>query len=102
MAKILVVEEDKLLAELERDYLETNGFDVDIAQNGTDGYRRLLKGGYDGAILEVKAHFIERTEGKMDMVEMTNNLNCGCNAIRDTTVNMYIDFYGREELSSNI
>lgn len=39
MQKILIVEDDRLIAELERDYLEANGFAVQIAFNGTEGLR---------------------------------------------------------------
>ena len=34
MAHILVVEDDELIAALERDFLEANGFVVTIARNG--------------------------------------------------------------------
>ena len=37
MKKILIVEDDKLAAELERDYLEASGYEVDICGNGSDG-----------------------------------------------------------------
>ena len=35
MEKILIVEDDELIAELERDYLEANGFETEIAFDGT-------------------------------------------------------------------
>lgn len=51
--KILIVEDDKLIAELERDYLEASGYDVEIRLNGDDGYKQLMAGGFDAAILDV-------------------------------------------------
>ena len=33
MRKILIIEDDKLIAELERDYLEINGFETEIAMD---------------------------------------------------------------------
>lgn len=37
MKRILIVEDDKLIAELERDYLEAAEFEVEIAADGTKG-----------------------------------------------------------------
>lgn len=53
MKRILIIEDDELIAELERDYLETNGFSVDLVFDGTEGYKRALTGGYDALILDV-------------------------------------------------
>lgn len=53
MKKILIVEDDRLAAELERDYLEADGFDVEICADGTEGKRQALNGGYDLLILDV-------------------------------------------------
>ena len=35
MEKVLIIEDDELIAELERDYLEAGGFQVEIALDGT-------------------------------------------------------------------
>lgn len=53
MKRILIIEDDELIAELERDYLETNGFSVDLIFDGTEGFERALTGGYDALILDV-------------------------------------------------
>ena len=37
MSKILIVEDEESIAELEKDYLELSGFEVEIENNGTDG-----------------------------------------------------------------
>ena len=37
MRKILIIEDQQSIAELERDYLEINGFQVDIKNNGRGG-----------------------------------------------------------------
>ena len=39
MKKILLVEDDAAIAELERDYLEADGFAVDISADGDAGKR---------------------------------------------------------------
>ena len=43
MSKILIVEDEESIAELEKDYLELSGFEVEIENNGTDGGDRGLK-----------------------------------------------------------
>ena len=35
MSKILIIEDEDAIAELEKDYLELSGFEVDIKNNGT-------------------------------------------------------------------
>ena len=53
MHKILIIEDDKEIAELERDYLEVNGFGCDIAARGTTGLERALASEYDLIIIDV-------------------------------------------------
>ncbi|MEC0232511.1 response regulator transcription factor [Paenibacillus alba] len=53
MKHILIVEDEQLIAELERDYLEVNGFKVDIATDGEQGLKLGLRGDYDLIILDV-------------------------------------------------
>lgn len=53
MKKILIVEDEKSIAELERDYLEINGFSVDIAFTGDEGLRLALAADYDLILLDI-------------------------------------------------
>jgi DNA-binding response OmpR family regulator len=54
MAKrILLIEDEESIAELERDYLEINGFRVDIASDGDAGLHLGLSGWYDLIILDI-------------------------------------------------
>lgn len=53
MKKILIIEDDREIAELERDYLEANSFCCDIETWGTTGLDTALKGGYDLFIVDV-------------------------------------------------
>ena len=53
MKKILIVEDDILAAELERDYLEASGFEAEICGNGSDGLKKARDGVYDLLILDV-------------------------------------------------
>lgn len=42
MKRILIIEDDKEIAELERDYLEINGYECEIASRGTIGLEKAL------------------------------------------------------------
>ena len=51
--KILIVEDDVSIAEIERDFLEINGFEAVVAANGADGLREASGGTYDLILLDV-------------------------------------------------
>lgn len=53
MNSVLIVEDDELIAELERDYLEASGFRAEIALDGAEGLSRALGGEYDAILLDV-------------------------------------------------
>ncbi|HHV29972.1 response regulator transcription factor [Acetivibrio mesophilus] len=53
MRKILIVEDDESIGELLRDYLEINGFYVDICMNGVEGLNSIKDGEYDLLILDI-------------------------------------------------
>ncbi|HIZ79486.1 MAG TPA: response regulator transcription factor [Candidatus Lachnoclostridium stercorigallinarum] len=53
MSTVLIIEDDSLIAELERDYLEAAGFDVVVELNGDSGLRQALAGTYDAVVLDV-------------------------------------------------
>ncbi|MGH4122787.1 MAG: response regulator transcription factor [Clostridium sp.] len=53
MKKILIVEDDVCIAELEKDYLELEGFEVKICNNGVDGLNALKTNQFDLLILDV-------------------------------------------------
>ena len=53
MKRILIIEDDKGIAELERDYLEANGFAVDMAFDGDTGEKKALQEAYDFIILDI-------------------------------------------------
>jgi DNA-binding response OmpR family regulator len=53
MSKILIVEDEISIAELERDYLELSGFEVAIEDDGTRGLTRALKEEFDLVILDL-------------------------------------------------
>lgn len=51
--KILIVEDDELIINLEKDYLTANGFDVDTAMDGRRGLELFMSGSYDMVVLDV-------------------------------------------------
>lgn len=52
--KILIIEDDQSVAELERDYLEINGgFQCDLYTDGTQGLQAALAGDYALVIVDV-------------------------------------------------
>lgn len=53
MQKILIVEDDLLAAELERDYLEVSGYEVELCSNGEEGYREAMSGKYNLLLLDI-------------------------------------------------
>jgi DNA-binding response OmpR family regulator len=53
MKRVLIVEDDKSIAELERDYLEINGFSVEIASEGNRGLDLVMSKEYDLVILDL-------------------------------------------------
>ncbi|MBE6088715.1 MAG: response regulator transcription factor [Clostridium beijerinckii] len=53
MRKILIIEDDKLIAELERDYLEVSGFKTEITFNGEDGLNFALNKEFDLILLDL-------------------------------------------------
>lgn len=53
MAKILVIEDETNIAELEKDYLESNGFEVDIEHDGQKGLDLALENTYSLVIVDL-------------------------------------------------
>ena len=53
MSKILIVEDEESIAELEKDYLELSGFEVEIENDGENGLKRALDEKFDLFILDL-------------------------------------------------
>ena len=53
MSKILIVEDEISIAELERDYLEISGFEVELCHDGEEGLALALEKDYDLILLDV-------------------------------------------------
>ena len=53
MSKILIVEDEEAIADLEKDYLELSGFEVEIASDGRTGLDRALEEDFQLVILDL-------------------------------------------------
>lgn len=53
MKRILIIEDDVSIAELQKDYLELADFEADICLNGSDGLNMLKEKEYDLLILDI-------------------------------------------------
>lgn len=53
MPRILIIEDDAAIAEIERDYLLADGMEVEIAADGAAGLERGLSGGFDLVLLDL-------------------------------------------------
>lgn len=53
MSKILIIEDEEAIADLEKDYLELSGFEVEIEDRGDTGLTKALKEEFDLIILDL-------------------------------------------------
>ena len=53
MSKVLVIEDDEKITEIERDYLEANGFEVELTSTGNEGLEKSLANNYDLILLDI-------------------------------------------------
>jgi len=70
--RILIIEDDRSIAELERDYLEVSDFAVDIAEDGPTGLEMQKKGNYSLILLDVMLP-------GMDGFDVLKELRASCN-----------------------
>ena len=53
MKQILIIEDDINIAELEKEYLQLNGYKVEIIQDGSQGLKKALMGIYDLILVDL-------------------------------------------------
>lgn len=53
MKRILIIEDDKSIAEVEKDYLMINEFEVDVCHNGEEGLKMALENKYNLVIIDL-------------------------------------------------
>ncbi len=76
MKRILIIEDDLHIAELERDYLQLNGFKADIIHDGAQGLQQAFTGNYDVIIVDLMLpgidgfEIIKSLRARMDVLVM--------------------------------
>ncbi|ETI68473.1 response regulator transcription factor [Neobacillus vireti] len=60
MRRILIIEDDQVIVEVEKDYLEASGFQVELATSGDLGLKKALEEDYDLIILDL---MLPQTDG---------------------------------------
>ena len=53
MSKVLIIEDEVAIADLEKDYLELSGFEVETENDGVVGLKRALSEDFDMYILDL-------------------------------------------------
>ena len=53
MSRILIIEDEEAIADLEKDYLELSDFKVEIASNGVEGEKKALEEDFDLVVLDL-------------------------------------------------
>jgi len=73
MKRILIIEDDRAIAEIERDFLEIEGFEITICPDGTEGLKQSRMEAYDLILLDLMLPGISGIEickkirGEMDV-----------------------------------
>ena len=62
LKKILIIEDDPSIGELQRDYLEINGFNVELIESGREGLEQALTIEYDLIILDLMLPHVDGFE----------------------------------------
>ncbi|GAB6989790.1 response regulator transcription factor [Paenibacillus pini] len=62
MKKILIIEDEAVIADLEKDYLDVSGYAVDIEYSGEKGLKRILEEKYDLLILDIMLPVVDGYE----------------------------------------
>ena len=53
MSRILIIEDEEAIADLEKDYLELSGFEVQIQNRGDEGLQAAMSGEFDLIVLDL-------------------------------------------------
>lgn len=83
MSKILIVEDEEAIADLEKDYLELSGFQVEVANDGAAGLEKALKEDYDMFILDLMLPGIDGFDICRQVRDVKNTPNIMVSAKKD-------------------
>ena len=68
MSKVLIIEDEVAIADLEKDYLELSGFDVEIENDGNQGLVRALGEEFDMFILDLMLPGVDGFEKWLNLI----------------------------------
>ena len=77
MSRILIVEDEETIADLERDYLELSGFEVEVANDGETGLEKALTDQFDLVILDLMLPGVDGFEICREVRQKKNTLGLG-------------------------
>ena len=83
MSKILIVEDEEAIADLEKDYLELSGFEVEIEHDGSRGLERALNEEFDLYVLDLMLPGVDGFEICKRIREVKNTLILMVSAKKD-------------------
>ena len=75
MKRILIIEDEESIAELEKDYLELSGFEVEIENDGAEGLKKALGEEFDLFILDLMLPGVDGFEICRKVREVKNTPN---------------------------
>ena len=62
MSKIFIIEDEEAIADLEKDYLELSGFEVEVENDGNAGLKKALEEDFDLMIMYLMLHGVDGFE----------------------------------------
>ena len=74
MSKILIVEDEESIADIEKDYLELNGYEVEVCNDGTSGLAAALHEDIDMCILDIMLPGTDGFEICNNVIHDNNNI----------------------------
>ena len=80
MSRILIIEDEEAIADLEKDYLELSGFEVEIENRGDTGLVRAMKEEFDLIILDLmlpEVDGFDMVSAKKDDIDKIRGLGLG-------------------------
>lgn len=92
--KILVVEDDQYIRELYIDILLDEGYDVEHAVDGEEGYQKMHAGGYDLVLLDIMLP-------KMDGIKILEKLKNETPPVTPNGAVMVLSNLGQETIIAN-
>ena len=73
--RILIVEDEESIADLEKDYLELSNFEVEVANDGDTGLQKGLGGDFDLIILDLMLPGVDGFEICRQIRDQKNSQN---------------------------